>query len=180
MAVRQQSRTVVGEAGADHLHVDTGAEREARRLGAGPRPPPRARSKRDEPLPPYRTFRSADGVAVLVGRSAADNDALTRRVARGNDVWMHARGVAGAHVVLRLDRGGAPDGETLLDAAHLAAHFSDARREPQAEVAWTRAKHVRKPKGAAPGAVTYSQERVLWVRVDPQRVERLLATEEEP
>jgi predicted ribosome quality control (RQC) complex YloA/Tae2 family protein len=114
---------------------------------------------------------------VLVGRGAAENDALTRSVARGNDPWLHARGRAGAHVVIRL--GGAPlDQETLLDAAHLAAHFSDARGEPQAEVAWTRAKHVRKPRGAAPGAVTYSQEKVMRLRVEPERLARLLAGEE--
>jgi predicted ribosome quality control (RQC) complex YloA/Tae2 family protein len=155
-------------------------EKEARRLGAGPR---RAlagpsRKKRQEKLPPYRAFRSLSGAAILVGRGAAQNDALTLRVARGNDLWLHARGLAGGHVVVRLDKGKAPDQETLLDAAHLAVHFSDARGEPQAEVAYTRAKYVRKPKGAAPGAVTYSQERVMLLRAEPKRLERLLAEEE--
>ncbi len=154
-------------------------EREARRLGAGPRAAPRPRSRRDEPPPPYRTFRSAAGVPLLVGRNAEGNDALTVRVARGNDLWLHARAVAGAHVVARLERGKGPDGETLLDAAHLAAHFSDARGEVVVEVAATRAKYVRKVKGAAPGAVTYSQERTLELRVEPERIERLLASEEE-
>jgi predicted ribosome quality control (RQC) complex YloA/Tae2 family protein len=83
-------------------------------------------------------------------------------------------------VVVRLDRGKAPDQETLLDAAHLAAHFSDARGEPVVEVAHTRVKHVRKPKGAAPGAVTYSQEKVLNLRLEPPRLARLLAEEEAP
>jgi predicted ribosome quality control (RQC) complex YloA/Tae2 family protein len=153
-------------------------EREARRLGAAPRAPRVARRRRDEAPPPYRTFRSAVGVAILVGRGAEENDALTVRVARGNDLWLHARGLAGAHVVVRLERGRAPDQETFLDAAHLAVHFSDARGAPQAEVAATRAKHVRKAKGAAPGAVTYSQEKVTLLRVEPSRLERLLAEEE--
>jgi predicted ribosome quality control (RQC) complex YloA/Tae2 family protein len=82
--------------------------------------------------------------------------------------------------VVRLEKGRAPDQETFLDAAHLAAHFSDARGAPQVEVASTRAKHVRKAKGAAPGAVTYSQEKVILLRVEPGRVERLLAEEEGP
>lgn len=153
-------------------------EREARRLGAGPRlaPPPRRRG--DEPAPPHRTFRSVSGLEILVGKGAEKNDALTRRIARGNDLWLHARGLAGAHVVVRLDRGKAPDQESLLDAAHLAVHFSDARGESSADVAWTRVKHVRKPKGAPPGAVTYSQEKVIVLRVEPARVERLLAEEE--
>jgi predicted ribosome quality control (RQC) complex YloA/Tae2 family protein len=152
----------------------------AGRLGAAPRlarATPRA--KRDVALAPYRLFRSASGVAILVGRNAEGNDALTVKVARGNDVWMHARGRAGAHVVVRVEKGKAPDGETVLDAAHLAAHFSDARGEPQVDVAWTRAKHVRKVKGAAPGAVTYSQDRTLLLRIEGLRIERLLASEEE-
>jgi predicted ribosome quality control (RQC) complex YloA/Tae2 family protein len=156
-------------------------EREARRLGAAPRPqaPPGRRAREAERLP-YRTFRALGGALVLVGRSAADNDALTVRVAKGNDVWLHARGHAGSHVVVRLPRGSAgPDQETLLDAAHLAAWFSDARGAPDVDVAWTRAKHVRKPRGAAPGAVTYSQDRTLLLRVEPARIERLLAAEEQ-
>ncbi len=154
-------------------------EREARRLAAAPRPPPRPRSRRDEPRAPYRLFRSASGAPLLVGRSAEDNDALTVRVARGNDLWLHARGRTGAHVVVKLEKGRSPDGETLLDAAHLAAHFSDARGAPQAEVVATRAKYVRKVKGAAPGAVTYSQERTILLRIEAPRIERLLASEEE-
>ncbi len=152
-------------------------EKEARRLGAGPRRAAAPR-RRDEPLPPYRTFRSLSGVPLLVGRGAEQNDALTLRVARGNDLWLHARGRAGAHVVARLEKGKAPDQDTLLDAAHLAVHFSDGRGAAQADVAYTRAKHVRKPKGAAPGAVVYTQEKVILLRVEPQRVERLLADEE--
>lgn len=153
-------------------------ERDARRLGAGPRRAALPR-RRDEPAPPFRSFRSLQGVAILVGRGAAQNDALTLRVARGNDLWLHARGRAGAHVVVRLKKSEAPDQETLLDAAHLAAHFSDSRGEPQVEVAYTRAKYVRKPRGSAPGAVTFSQERTLLLRVEPQRLERLLAEEED-
>jgi predicted ribosome quality control (RQC) complex YloA/Tae2 family protein len=153
-------------------------EREARRLAAGPRPAPRTgRRRRDQPLPPYRTFRSLAGLALLVGRGAAENDQLTRTVARGNDLWLHARGLAGAHVVIRLG-GRTADQESLLDAAHLAAHFSDARGEPQVEVACTLARFVKKGRGAAPGAVTYSQERMLHLRVEPARVARLLAEEE--
>jgi predicted ribosome quality control (RQC) complex YloA/Tae2 family protein len=154
-------------------------EREARKLGAAPRPrrPPRRRD--DEPALPYRTFRSVAGLPILVGRNAADNDRLTVRVAKGNDLWLHARGRPGSHVVLRLPKGRAPDQESLLDAAHLAAHFSDARGEAAPEVVYTRAKHVRKAKGAGPGAVNYSQEKGMALRVEPARVERLLQGEGE-
>jgi predicted ribosome quality control (RQC) complex YloA/Tae2 family protein len=155
-------------------------EREARALGAAPRPrPPARRRHREEPAPSYRGFRSLSGSAILVGRGAAENDALTFRVARGNDLWLHLRGRPGAHVVLRLARDRGPDQESLLDAAHLAAHFSDARGDPGPEVAYTRVKHVKRPRGAPPGAVTYSQERSIRLRVEPARLERLLASEEE-
>ncbi len=153
-------------------------EREARKLGAAPRVQRPKRRRDDAPAAPYRGFRSVAGLAILVGRGAAENDQLTVRVAKGNDVWLHARGRTGAHVVLRLPKGRAPDQESLLDAAHLAAHFSDARGEAAPEVIYTRAKHVRKVKGSAPGAVTYSQEKGMALRLEPTRVERLLQSEE--
>lgn len=128
---------------------------------------------------PYRTFRSVSGARILVGRGARDNDVLTLRVARGNDLWLHARGLQGAHVVVPLANAQAePDPRTLIEAALLALHFSSARDAEFAEVAWTRRKYVRKPKGAAPGAVTFSQERTLRVRREPERLQALFAAEE--
>jgi predicted ribosome quality control (RQC) complex YloA/Tae2 family protein len=169
---------LLGEVDRSSLEALPRLEREARRLGAAPRAAVARREKREEGALPYRQFRSLSGAALLVGRGAAGNDALTLRVARGNDLWLHARGRAGAHVVLRLDRGKEPGQESLLDAAHLAAHFSEARGEPSCEVSWTRVKHVKKSRGAAPGAVSYSQERTLLLRLEPARLERLLASEE--
>jgi len=141
------------------------------------RRPARASGRAQGPRLSYRTFRSASGARILVGRGARDNDELTLRVARGNDVWLHARGVQGSHVVIP-DAGEAPDARTLGDAALLAAHFSRARGEEAAEVSWTRRKHVRKPKGAAPGSVIATQERTLRVRLDGSRLLALLSTEE--
>jgi len=125
---------------------------------------------------PYRKFVSQSGAPILVGRSARDNDTLTIRVARGNDLWLHARGMQGAHVVVP-GPGESPDPRTLGDAALLAAHFSSARGQEGVEVAWTRCKHVRKPKGSAPGSVTVTQEKVLRVRLDEDRLAALLRTE---
>jgi predicted ribosome quality control (RQC) complex YloA/Tae2 family protein len=155
-------------------------EREARRLGAGPRTEAPARRRTAPPIPrdPCRTFRTLAGMKVLVGRGAAENDRLTVRIARGNDLWLHARGIAGAHVVLWLEKGRAPDQESLLDAAHLAAWFGGARGEPVVDVVYTRAKFVRKPKGSAPGVVTYSQEKSIPLRFEPERIVRLLQSED--
>jgi predicted ribosome quality control (RQC) complex YloA/Tae2 family protein len=139
-----------------------------------PAAPQRRRAEAAERVP-YRTFRSQSGAPILVGRSARDNDALTFRVARGNDLWLHARGVKGAHVVVP-GAGDAPDSRTLADAALLAAHFSSSRGGDAAEVAWTRCKYVRKTK--TPGAVNISQEKSIRVRLDEQRLTTLLRTEE--
>lgn len=127
---------------------------------------------------PYRRFRSATGRTIWVGRSSKDNDALTFRIARGNDLWLHVRGTPGAHVVVPLDRGQAPDDETFLDACALATHFSRMRDEAVAEIASTRVKHLRKPKGGAPGAAIVTQEKTTRYRVEPARIERLLRSED--
>src|SRR5207237_10262485 len=140
-------------------------------------PPTRPAGKQREPTRlPYRKFTSQTGAPILIGRSARDNDALTLRVAHGNDLWLHARGVQGAHVIVP-GAGESPDARTLADAALLALHFSSARGQDGAEVAWTRRKHVRKPKGAAPGSVFVTQEKVLRIRLEEDRLAALLRTE---
>jgi len=115
---------------------------------------------------------------IYVGRGAADNDALTFRVARPRDLWLHAKGTSGAHVVLPLGKGKEPASEALVDAAHLAAHFSTQRDEPTVEVTYTLRGRVRKPRGSAPGLVVVDQGKTMWVRMEPDRLKRLLASEE--
>ena len=141
-----------------------------------PEAPPRSLRGRAAPRLPYRKFISQAGAPILVGRSARDNDALTFRVARGNDLWLHARGLQGAHVVVP-GAGDSPDARTLGDAALLAAHFSAGRGEDRVEVAWTRCKHVRKAKGAPAGTVIVIQEKALRVRLEAERLAALLSTE---
>lgn len=144
-------------------------------------PPPEALRKPkgpQAPLPPYREYVGAGGQRIWVGRGAAHNDALTFQVARPFHLWLHARGVPGAHVVVPLDKQAQLSSEALIDAAHLALHHSDLKGEPRGEVSYTPVKHVRKAKGAAPGAVTYSGEKTLLLRVEPDRLARLLASGE--
>jgi predicted ribosome quality control (RQC) complex YloA/Tae2 family protein len=113
----------------------------------------------------------------LVGRDAASNDALTVRVAKPGDLWVHVKGGAGAHVVVPgACRGGAPDGRALVDAATLAAHFSSLRGEPVVDVLYADRRHVRKRKGSAPGAVEAPGAKSLALRVEPERLARLLAS----
>lgn len=133
--------------------------------------------KRTGTRTPYREFVTADGKTVLVGRSASDNDRLTLRVAKPHDLWLHARGVTGAHVVMPLDKTSSPTPEALVDAATLAAHFSDLRGEPIVDVLYTPRRFVRKRKGSAIGAVTLEREKVIVVRIEAPRLARLLQTE---
>jgi predicted ribosome quality control (RQC) complex YloA/Tae2 family protein len=127
---------------------------------------------------PYRRFQARSGQTILVGKGARQNDALSTQIARGRDIWMHARDFAGAHVVLRMDRSDVPRSEDLLDAATLAAYFSRGREDTAIDVTYTLAKHVRKPKGFPPGRVSVAGGQTLTVRMDAERVQRLLDTEE--
>lgn len=135
------------------------------------------RSKRDEPLPPHRTFTTPNDDLVFVGRGAAHNDELTFQIARPHHLWMHARGVPGAHVIVPLAKNKPCPADLLIDAAHLAAHFSDARGEPVVEITTAPRKWVRKARGAAPGAVVIEREKVVTLRVHPERLAALLARE---
>lgn len=130
------------------------------------------------PRAPYNAYRSDDGHRVLVGRGAADNDRLTVSVARPQDIWLHARGFPGAHVVVPLKKGEAITPETLLDAATLAAHHSDARGDDFVEVTWTERRYVRKLRKSPVGQVSVDRERVLPLRVEPARLARLLASKD--
>ncbi len=123
---------------------------------------------------PFHEIGIAAGRTARVGRSAADNDALTLRHARPDDLWLHVRGEAGSHVVVPLGRGEEPTEEVLVDAAHLAAFFSKAKERGDVEVAYTRRRYVQKPKGAPPGSVRLLREKTIFLKVEPDRIARLL------
>ena len=125
---------------------------------------------------PYKTFCSASGRLILVGKGGADNHELTFRVSSPHDVWLHVRGFPGSHVVVPLARQQEIDPVTLADAAMLALHFSKAPNSGFNEVIWTRRKWVKALKGAPKGTVTLTQERNLPVDYDPSKIATLLAT----
>ncbi|MGA1608472.1 MAG: NFACT RNA binding domain-containing protein [Planctomycetota bacterium] len=123
----------------------------------------------------FRRFRTAEGLDVLVGRDDRQNDRLTTRVARGDDVWMHVgRGYAGSHVLIRVPKGKSASLESLLDGATLAVHFSKVRGASHEEVLYTSARNVRKAKGLPPGRVLATRTRSIRVRLEPDRLRRLL------
>lgn len=161
------------------------AKRRAPRDVSGPAPAPSASSgatsraqKQKKTRTPHRAFFARSGRKLLVGKGAADNDALTLHVARPHDLWLHAKDRTGAHVIVPLGKGETCTSEDLVDAAHLAAHFSDAREEKVVDVQYTDRRYVRKPRGSAPGFVAVDREKVLVLRVQPELVRELLEREE--
>jgi predicted ribosome quality control (RQC) complex YloA/Tae2 family protein len=119
------------------------------------------KSARSQPL----SLTSPDGFALLVGRSSRQNDEVTFRRAQGADWWFHARGVPGAHVIVRAGGKDLP-ADTIRRAAELAAHFSRLRNEVDVAVDYTQRRYVRRIPRAAPGLVTYTH--VQTIRVAPR------------
>ena len=113
---------------------------------------------------PFRRFRLPEGYEVWVGKNARQNDELTFHYAQKYDLWMHARGVPGSHAVLRLPGRDARPGPHIKErAASIAAYYSKAQGSALVPVMITPRKYVRKPKGAAPGAVRVDREEVVIV-----------------
>jgi hypothetical protein len=121
---------------------------------------------------PYRRFVTASGFEVWVGRTEVENQTLTFRDARPDDLWFHVKQYPGSHVILRSGKA-VPSHEDLLDAATLAAFYSKARTGSAVPVDYTARKFVRKRPRGAPGQVLYTRERTLYVTPDPARLERL-------
>ena len=128
---------------------------------AGPARP--AIRPRSAAAPPYRTFALPGGYLLYCGKSNQGNDTLIKQVAAPDDLWFHAHGHAGAHVVLKAPNDEAVPDETLNAAAALAAYYSKGREAATAEVVYTLAKHVRKFRGARPGQVQVKAFRTLEV-----------------
>ena len=142
-----------------------------------PRPGETRRERSAPERMPYREYTGSGERAILVGRGPADNDQLTLRHARPHDLWLHARGHAGAHVVVPLTRGEACPPDLLCDAATLAAHFSKAKGQQYVDVIYTPRRYVRKPRKAAPGLVTLQREKVFRLELEEARLKRLLSRE---
>ena len=130
-----------------------------------------AKRRPPEALGP-RSFRSHRGNSILVGRSGRSNDELTFDVATPHDLWFHASGIPGAHVVLRLPSGDTADEREMRDAAELAAYYSKAREATAVDVIVTERRNVSRIKGAPRGLVKLSSAgETRTLRVAPRRPE---------
>lgn len=140
-----------------------------RRQAPRPMRPERGRGKGDAVSRP-KPLRARGGHLIYVGRTGAQNDAVTFDIAGPDDTWLHSRGTPGAHVVVKW-AGGRPDDTVLAAAAALAARYSASHTADQVEVDYAARRDVRKLKGGGPGLVTYRNERT--VRVAPRDEEEL-------
>ncbi len=122
-------------------------------------------SKMKEEITPiedkFRKFDLGEGYYLYVGKNASNNDELTMKFAKPNDLWMHARGSSGSHTVLKSPNNDKIPKQILLKAAEITAYYSGARNAKYTPVCYTQKKYVRKPKGANIGAVVISKEDVI-------------------
>jgi predicted ribosome quality control (RQC) complex YloA/Tae2 family protein len=142
------------------------------------KPPPRRRPRQAARGAAVRRFLAADGWEVWVGKNARSNDELITRIARAKDLWFHAQGLPGAHVVLRGEGRDEPPPEAVGWAAAAAAYFSRGRGEVKVRVDYTARKNVSKPKGARPGQVVVRWKKTLVVTpATPESLEERELTE---
>lgn len=128
------------------------------------------RGKKKQTKPELEHYRSSTGIDFYVGKNNKQNDYLTNRFARQDDIWLHTKDIPGSHVVIR-DHD--PDEQTLIEAATVAAFFSKAKLSSSVPVDYTKIRYVKKPSGAKPGFVTYDHQSTIYVTPDEDIVRTL-------
>jgi predicted ribosome quality control (RQC) complex YloA/Tae2 family protein len=125
--------------------------------------PGTSRKAREEEVP-FRVFRVEGDFVVWAGKSGENNDLLSTRYTKSQDLWFHARAVGGSHVVLKAGSGkGEVSKKAIQEAAAIAAYYSKMKTSKLVPVSMCEGKYVRKPKGAPAGTVTIEREKVLFV-----------------
>lgn len=132
------------------------------------------RRQQKQPASRPMRFRSSDGFEILVGRNNRQNDQLSLKTARRDDLWLHIQKFHGTHVIVCCAGAPVPDG-TITEAAMLAAWYSQAREGQNVPVDVTQVRNLRKPNGAKPGMVVYDRYRTVIVTPDAALCERLRA-----
>lgn len=130
----------------------------------------RQKKKKKPQLPQLEEYRSSTGLPFFVGKNNKQNDYATFKFGRRSDTWLHTKDIPGSHVIIQSD---APDETTLKEAAIVAAYYSKARESSQVPVDFTELRYVKKPSGAKPGFVIYTDQTTLYVTPDPDVVQSL-------
>lgn len=123
----------------------------------------------------HLVFEASHGFKILVGKNNRQNDILTLKIAKDEDIWLHTKDIPGAHVIIKAEGKAVPE-EIILEAAMLAAYFSKGRQSGKVPVDFTLRKHVRKPRGAKPGLVIYDHQSTVYVTPDEEKVKQLQVT----
>ncbi|MBQ5314573.1 MAG: NFACT family protein [Oscillospiraceae bacterium] len=140
------------------------AEQGYLRLKGGKQKPPKE-------LPPME-FISSDGFKILVGRNNKQNDKLTLKTAEKTDIWLHTKDIPGSHVIICAEGNEVPE-NTITEAAVLAAYHSKGKNSAQVPVDYVEVRFVKKPAGAKPGMVIFTNNRTLYIRPDEEIVGKL-------
>jgi predicted ribosome quality control (RQC) complex YloA/Tae2 family protein len=128
----------------------------------------RKKKKQDKPI--LSCFTSSEGISIYVGKNNTQNEYLTNRLAQSSDTWLHTKDIPGSHVVIRSHTF---SDQTLLEAAQLAAYYSQAKDSSQVPVDYTLIKHVHKPNGSKPGFVIYVNQKTLYVTPDEPFIKQM-------
>ena len=130
-----------------------------------------SKAKPPKALPPME-YKTDDGYTVLVGRNNCQNDQLTLKFAEKSDIWLHTQTITGSHVIIVTD-GEIPPDRTIEQAAVVAAYNSKGRNSDLVPVDYCFAKFVKKPSGAKPGKVIFTNYKTAFVKPDEELEKRL-------
>lgn len=129
-----------------------------------------SKRKKKPTKPAPEKFMSSTGTEISVGKNNKQNDFLTFKIGKRNEIWLHTKDIPGSHVVIHSEN---PDEATLNEAAMLSAYFSKARESASVPVDYTEIRHVKKPNGSKPGFVIYFEQKTLFVTPDEAVVMQL-------
>lgn len=121
-----------------------------------------SKKKKEAPLSPMHIV-GADGFDIYIGKNNTQNDFVTTKLANSADIWFHTKNIHGSHTIIKLGKDKSVPESTILEAASYAAYYSKGRFSSQVPVDYTRIKYVRKPSGAKPGFVTYTDQKTVYV-----------------
>ncbi|MEI6131931.1 MAG: NFACT RNA binding domain-containing protein [Bacillota bacterium] len=138
-------------------------------------PPKIKGKKREEIESPPEEYISSDGFKIFSGKNNRQNDLLTLKSSKGDDVWFHTQKIPGSHVIIRTAGKNVP-ARTLEEAATISAWHSRARNSTKVPVDYTFVRNVRKPHGAKPGMVIYDTFKTMFVSPDENIVKKLMVT----
>ena len=137
----------------------------------------KSRKKPKEKTPKPLQFISSNNLNIYVGKNSKQNEFLTMKIAKKEDLWFHTKGMPGSHVIVKTEDKEVPE-QTIMEAAILAAYYSSGRNSSSVEVDYTEKKYVRKPKNAKMGMVIYKNQKTLMVNPQLLKSQKITKVED--